>query len=473
MQSAIDHGGFNASIGDLDAPPMLEALTKFIPPPLVEQVLKDTGRHSRRVRKLPATAVLWLVLLLGLRSDLDLPGLWRQLLGGARWLLRCLAGHKPPAKSAVCAARQRLGARPLRRLFRLTAQRLASDRTRGAFYQGMRLLAMDGQDYKIPDSPANANAFGRPSTRRKDKKLPAGYPQIHVTRMIEVGTHLCLEMLVKPSDASDHDTAATLLKAARPGELVLWDKGFYSFPRIEQATQSGLFFLAPVPRHVVLKPLRTLADGSFLAKVYPTPNHRRDDRKGIVVRVLSYRIDDPGRTGHGKPHRLITNLLDAERFPARELIALYHERWEIEIDNDEITTHQLGRPVELRSRIPAGVIQELHGVMLAHNAVRAMMHEAGLAVDVDPRKLSFLNAVRLIREAMASMREAPTPLLPALYRGLILAIGQQRLPPRDNRINPRVVKVVRPSNFKVKKPEHYTIPPPRRPFAETIVLLPK
>jgi hypothetical protein len=473
MCSAIGQGWSEASICDSDNPLLLEAISKFVPPALIDKALTDTGHHSRRVRKLPATVVIWLVLLIGLRSDLDVPAMWRQLVGTLLSFLLRLVGRRPPSKSAFCTARQRVGPRPLRQLFLSTALPIAIDRTRGAYYKGMRLMAMDGQDYKVPDTPENAGAFGRPSTRRKDKKLPAGYPQIHVTRMIEVGTRMCVEALVKPSDASDHHTAGKLLQRASPGDLVLWDKGYYSFQRIAQAIGEHKFFLAPVPSHVVLDPIEKLPDGSFLAKVYPSPNHRRDDREGIVVRVVEYTFDDPDRTGHQQRHRLITNLLDAEKFPAMELIVLYHERWEIEINNDEITTHQLNRPVELRSRKPAGVVQELYGVLIAHNAVHAAMHEAALAIDVDPRTLSFMSAVRLIRDAIPVMRNAPTERLPAIYCGLILAIAQGLLPPRDNRINPRVVKVLRPSNFPAKRPEHCHAPQPHKPFKESIRILPK
>jgi hypothetical protein len=335
----------------------------------------------------------------------------------------------------------------------------------------MPLKAMDGQDYKVPDTPRNAQAFGRPSTRRKGKKLPAGYPQVHVGRLIEVGTRLCQEALLKPCNTNDHVFGARLLNAADPGDLVLWDKGFYSFIQLDQATRQGKFYLGPVPRHVVLKSIRSLGDGSFLAKIYRSPNDRRDDRGGTLVRVIKYTFDDPARPGHGETHRLITNLLDEGQFPGTELIVLYHERWEIEIDNDEITTHQLARPVELRSLTPAGVVQELYGVLLSHNALRAVMHEAALSIDVDPRTLSFMHAVRVVRETVAVMRNAPTASLPVLYQAMVCLIAQGVLPPRDHRINPRVIKVLRPSNFPAKKPQHLHPPQPRKTFRAGVAML--
>jgi hypothetical protein len=236
------------------------------------------------------------------------------------------------------------------------------------------------------------------------------------------------------------------------------------------------FVLGPVPAHAVLEPTEVLPDGSYLAKLYPSPAHRRRDEHGIVVRVIAYTFDDPGRPGHGERHRLITTLLDAGRCPAEELVVLYHERWEIEIANDEITTHQLARRstgaggAELRSRTPCGVIQEVYGVLLAHNAVRALMHEAALRVDVDPRRLGFMHAVRVVRDAVPVMRAAPTAALPRLYEALLSQIGQGRLPPRDGRINPRVIKV-KMSKWPKKRPHHYHTPQPTKPFRQSIAML--
>jgi len=206
-------------------------------------------------------------------------------------------------------------------------------------------------------------------------------------------------------------------------------------------------------------------------KVYSSPNHRRDDCEGILLRVIEYTLDDPAFVGCGEKHRLITNLMDDAKYPGKELIVLYHQRWEIEIDNDEITTHQLDRAVELRSKTPGGAVQELYGVFVAHNAVRLLMYESAQNVGIDPRTLSFINAVRIVRETVQTMRDASTEQLPLLYRGMLAQIAAARLPARDHRINPRVIKVVRPSNFPVKKPEHRNWPQPKKTFTDSIVML--
>ena len=169
-------------------------------------------------------------------------------------------------------------------------------------------------------------------------------------------------------------------------------------------------------------------------------------------------------------HRLVTTLLDATVYPADELVVLYHQRWEIEIGNDELKTHQLDRLVDLRSRTSCGIVQELYGILLAYNAVRYLMHEAALSVNVDPRRLSFIHAVRVIRETTPLLRAAPTSQLPCLYAAMVRHIATGRLPARDNRINPRVVKR-KMSNFAKKRPEHYHPPQPQRSFLESVVIL--
>lgn len=473
-------GGPLSSVGPRASPPdplVLEALTRHVRPEAVAAALAGTaGRRGRRNRKVPAPAAVWLVIAIGLWGDVDVRALWRQVVGTLASLWLAARGDPPPCKSALSQARARLGARPLRRLFRAaSAAPLATAGTRGATYKAMPLKAMDGDDYTLPDTPGNAEAFGRATTAkvRGGQAIRAGYPQAHVTRLIEVGTRLTLEAFVKPAGTNDHPTAPALLARCAPGDLTLVDCGYYSYRLIRQAADQGTFLLGPVPSHVVLAPVgrERLADGSYPAKVYPSPGDRRRDERGVLVRVIEYTFDDPLRPGHGGRHRLFTTLPDAAAHPAAELVVLYHQRWEIEIANDEITTHQLARAAttELRSRTPAGVVQELYGVLLAHNAVRALMHEAALTVDVDPRRLSFTHAVRVVREAIPLMRCARAELLPALYAGMLAHMAQGVLPPRDGRINPRVVKV-KMSSFKKKRPEHYKVPKPKA-FADSIVML--
>lgn len=449
---------------------VLEALSTMIRPGHIEAVLKATGRKERRRRRLPAAAVFWLVVGFGIWSEANVPTIWRRLCGTVRGLLRGLKRKRPPAKSAFSQARRRLTAVPVRRVYRETARPIATARTIGAFYHGLRMKIIDGVHLDVPDTPANAAAFGRHVTTRFGEKVPAAYPQVLAVCLSEAGTHIILDALIKPGRSNERKPARALLKRVSAGDLLLWDRGFYSYALLAEAMGRGAQVLGRVPAGVILEPIRRLPDGTFLAKVYPDASHRRRDRGGLLVRIVEYALDDPTRTGHGERHRLVTTLLDGRTSPALELIDGYHQRWEIEIVNDEVKTHLLARLVHLRSRTPWGIVQEFYGILLAYNAVRNLMHEAALAEQVDPRRLSFLDSVRIIRDTVQDMRNARTEDLPVLYRGLLTLIGQCRLPPRENRINPRVVKR-KMSKFAKKRPQHYRLPQPQKPFLETVGML--
>ena len=449
---------------------VLEALARTIRPEQIDAVLAIRGPKQRRNRRLPLAAVVWLVICLGVWGQDNIPTIWRRLGGTLRALFAALDGQRPPVKSAFSQARQRLGAAPMGRLFRQTARPIATEQTVGAFYKGMRMRAIDGVHLDVVDTPANAAAFGRPSTTRNGEAVAAGYPKVLVVYLCETGTHAIGDLVIRPCNSSERPAALWLLSQVPPGDLLLWDSGFYSCKLLAAAMDRGVQVLGPVPSGVVLRPIKRLSDGSYLAKTYPSQYARDKDRQGRIVRILEYTFDDPNRTGHGERHRLVTTLLDEKEHPALELICLYHERWEIEIANDELKTHQLARLVDLRSRTPGGVRQEIYGVMLAYNAVRWLMHEAALAEQIDPRRLSFLDSLRGIRDVVHDTRNARSEQLPVLYRGLLKLIGQCRLPPRDGRINPRVIKR-KMSKWLKKRPEHYRPPQPEKPFDEAVVML--
>jgi hypothetical protein len=414
--------------------------------------------------------VVWLVIAIGIWTDSDIPAIWRQVVGTLRSLLLVLSAKHPPCKAAFSQARTRLGAGCLRQLFVRTAGPVALDRTRGAFYKGMRLMAIDGVSLDVPDTPGNAAAFGRPVTRRNGEPVEGGYPQIHVTFLSETGTHVIAEAFVKRGKKSEFPLAGSLLRKVSPGSLVLWDRGFYGYSSLVEAQRRGVHVLGRVADHVVFERVRTLADGSYLAVIYPSWKDRRHRAHGMTVRVIDYTLDDPARPGHGERHRLVATLLDAPSFPATELVVLYHERWEIEIGNDELKTHQLNRLVHLRSRTPCGILQEVYGILIAYNAVRFLMHEAALTVDIDPRRLSFIHAVRVLRETTPLLHTASAERLPTLYRGMIAHIARGVLPLRDHRINPRVIKK-KMSNFPKKRPEHYRVQHPQTSFEQAVRIL--
>jgi hypothetical protein len=225
---------------------------------------------------------------------------------------------------------------------------------------------------------------------------------------------------------------------------------------------------------MVLRPIRELPDGSYLAKIYKGDSNRKKDRDGIVVRVIRYTLDDPQRVGHGQEHVLITNLLDDALCPAVDLIILYHERWEHETTFDEQKTHQdptrPSKPAHLRSKTPAGVIQEIYALSLGHFVIRSLMFEAAATVGLDPDRLSFTGSFQILKCRLPEC-DAKTPVtFDAWYRGLLWEIQAERTDPRRNRINPRVIKR-KVSKWKKKQPAHRHLPPLKKTFRETVVMI--
>ncbi|HET8647115.1 MAG TPA: IS4 family transposase, partial [Vicinamibacteria bacterium] len=375
-----------------------------------------------------------------------------------------------PRRSSLCEARKRLGSAPLQALHARAVRLLATAETPGAFYDGLRLMAFDGTVFDLPDFPANVAAFGRPKGGRSD----GAFPQARKVSLLEVGTHVELDFVLGPCTQGETSLLPGLLHHLGPGMLVLWDRNFFSFPLWKRLLRRGVHMLARVKKNLVLRPLRHLPDGSYLAKIYRDDRDRRRDRRGIRVRVLRYTLDDPQRVGHAEEHRLLTSLLDAQAHPARELIGLYHERWEVELVYDEQKTHQdpprATKPAHLRSQTPAGIRQEVYALSLGHFVTRALLAQAAARRGLDPDRLSFLGCLQSLRNRLPECAALAPAAVAAWYEGLLWELGRQVLPPRANRVNPRVVKR-KMSKFKKKRPEHRPVPPLLKNFNQSVVML--
>ncbi len=434
----------------------LRALKRIVPRANVQAVLRRTGHAERRYLRLPAWFMVWFVIALGLFCRDS----YRQVF---KWL-QPFRRQGTPGRSTFCEARQRLGVAPLLQLAQQVVQLQAVPETPDAFYQGLRLMAVDSFVVDVPDSAANVRVFGRPGSGRST----AAFPQARVLALCEVGTHVLWRTLIKPCRRSEVTMAPALLRYLQPDMLLLWDRGFWSYKLVQQVVQRRAQLLARVKKNMVFRPLRRLGDGSLLTTLYASPRHRDRDEGGRIVRLIEYTLRDPGRPGSGQQHRLLTTLLDDERYPAGELIVLYHERWEEELTIDELKTHQRERPV-LRSETPAGVVQELTGLLLAHYVVRVLMSEAARRHDLPPRRLSFTGTLKVLR---CRLPECPKsrPGLRRWYEDLLAEIAEEVLPERRNRINPRVIKR-KMSNWRKKRPEHRRYPQPTKTFRQSIVML--
>ena len=224
----------------------------------------------------------------------------------------------------------------------------------------------------------------------------------------------------------------------RKGMLCLADRGFFGYALWQYARSTGADLLWRIKSNIVLPCEKRFSDGSYLSRVYASQKDQRHKENGMIVRVIEYRLD--GIEGAEPIYRLITTILDPEQAPAAQLAALYNERWEIETAFDELKTHLRGSNIVLRSKTPDLVRQEFYGLMMAHFAIRGLMHEAALKAGEDPDRLSFLHAVRVVRRKIASFAAIPPQDRNAFHESFLTEILEERVVSSRSRRNTRGVK---------------------------------
>src|SRR5450631_3169255 len=379
----------------------LGVVAKTFPPDKVRAVLAASKKESVRQRDLPAHVVVYYVIALALYMQSSYREVLRCLLEGIQWLAEPSAGINVAGNSGISQARTRLGWEPVRQLHDAVVKPVAVADTQGAWYRSWRLVSIDGSTLDVADEKGNEEAFGRPGSSRGK----SAYPQIRLVSLVENGTHVLFGSRMAGYHTSEVALAKTVLPNLSQGMLCLADRGFFGFGMWKQAAATGADLLWRVRKNILLPCEKRLSDGSYLSRIYGTQQDQRCQRNGIVVRVIEYRLE--GIEGAEPLYRLATTILDHEQAPAMELAAIYHDRWEIETALDELKTHLRGARIELRSKTPDLVRQEFYGLLMAHFAIRGLMHEAALRADEDPDRLSFLHAVRVIRRKMAAFGAIP------------------------------------------------------------------
>lgn len=379
----------------------LGVIAKTVPLETVRAVLAATGTTSRRQRDLPAHVVVYYVIALALYMQSSTREVLRCLLEGVQWLLGPRATVKVAGKSGISQARTRVGWEPLRDLHDTVVRPLAVPATKGAWYRTWHLVSLDGSTLDVADEAGNARAFGRPAASRG----ASAFPQLRFVALVETGTHVLFGTQWGRYDTGETTLALAALRGLRAGMLCLADRLFYGYDMWTGACATGADLLWRVKQNLRLPCEQRLPDGSYLSRIYPTPKDQRYRRRGVVVRVIEYQL--AGVPGAEPLYRLLTTVVDPDRAPAVELAALYHERWEIETAFDELKTHLRGARLVLRSKTPDLVKQEFYGLLLAHFAIRGLMHEAALHAGDDPDRLSFLHAIRVVRRQIARFAALP------------------------------------------------------------------
>jgi hypothetical protein len=384
----------------------LGVLTAQFPVELVEQVLFATERLSARERDLPAHVMVYYVIALALYAEASTREVLRCVVEGARWLGDPLTPAMP-SKSGISQARSRLGAAPLEALYREVAAPLAGAGTPGAWYRGWRVMSLDGTTLDVGDTTANARAFGRPASPRGANATGA-FPQLRLVGLLENGTHAICAAQLGAYRTSEVTLAASVVPRLTGDMLCLADRGFLGFDLWRHASATGAALLWRASTRFTLPIQARFPDGSYRSELRWNDFCTSAERTPIPVRVIEYTL--PGSPAAAGAYRLVTTILEPARAPAAELAALYHERWEMETAFDELKTHLRGAHRVLRSKTPELVQQEAWGFLLAHFALRALMHEAALGAlprARDPDTVSFSHALHVTRRTLPHLAGIP------------------------------------------------------------------
>jgi hypothetical protein len=379
----------------------LGVIARFFPAERIHEILQQTNRASVRERDLPAQVVVYYVIALALYMRSSYREVLRCLLEGVQWLLDPSAKIKVAGKSGISQARSRLGAEPLKKLYAAVVAPIAEKRTQGAWHRQWRLVSLDGSTLDVADTAENEKAFGRPGASRGC----SAFPKIRFVALLENGTHVLWAAHMDKYSTDELTLAEKVIPSLGKGMLCLADRFFPSYKLWRMASKTGADLLWRVRQNARLDVEKSLPDGSYLSRIYASTSDRRNRRNGIIVRVIDYCLKEVKDAE--SIYRLVTTILDHEPAPAKELAALYHERWEIETALDELKTHLRGAQIVLRSKTPELVQQEFFGLLLAHFAIRGLMHEAALKVDEDPDRLSFLHSVRVVQRRMSRYGAIP------------------------------------------------------------------
>ncbi len=428
-------------VGGYSKPERFADIRRHLDRAWIERALEATGTATLRKRRLPAEQVVWLVIGMALyrdkpihhlvdRLDLVLPG-----------------NDEPMAPSAVVEARARLGAEPMEWLFERTARKWAHESARRHAWRGLSLYGVDGSTLRVADSAENRGHFGGSSGTRGE----SGYPLVRVATLMALRSHLMASVEFGPYADSEIVLASALWEEVPDDSLLMVDRGFLSAGILVPLQRDGKnrHWLTRAKSTTRWRVIEKLGKGDDLVELDVSPQAREHDPslpKTFTARAVKYE-----KKGF-RPETVLTSLTDPVAFPASEVVALYHERWELELGYDEIKTEMLEREETIRCRGVEGVEQELWGIFLAYNMVRLEMERTADQLGVEPVRISFVGALRLICEEWWWISSASPGAIPKNLARLRSRIAKLVLPPRrSERRYPRAVKI-KMSNYARKRP---------------------
>jgi hypothetical protein len=425
-------------------------LIKHLEPTWVEEALVSTGTASIRRRRVPAEQTVWLLLGMALMRDLPITEVARQL----DIALPGRDGTRTVASSALTQARARLGAEPMEWLFLRSAEEWAHRSAGSDRWRGLALYGVDGTTLRVADSVDNRAHFGGHDAGRheggRDERI-SGYPLMRLVVVMALRSHLLAAATFGPYGVDERAYAASLWDTVPDHSLVLLDRNYLQanvlVPLMTRGTERHWLTRAKsTTRYAVI---RRLGPGDELVEFEVSSDARRKDSSlptHFDARVIRYQ-----RKGY-QPQLLVTSLVDATRYPATEIRALYHERWEIELGFGELKTDMLERLETIRSKSPIAVAQEMWGLLITYNLIRLEMQRTAAELGVHPIRISF---VATLRESVQQWNLAAMTS-PGMVAGRLTTVTDRLrnfvLPPRrPERVFPRAVKL-KMSNYERKLP---------------------
>jgi hypothetical protein len=416
-------------------PEAFDTFSRHLDPAWIEEALLATGVATFRRRRLPAEQVVWMVIGMALMRNRPI----REVVDHLDLALPSPSG-KRVAASAVVQARARVGAAPVEWLFVRTADQWGHDSASRHRWRGLALYGVDGTTIRVPDSDENRAHFGaQPAGQGRGD---AGYPQLRLVTLMALRSHLLAAASFGPYGGDERTYAADLWPSVPNDSLVIGDRNYLAATILMPLERDGdnRHWLTRAKSTTKWRVLRQLGKGDALVELDVSSYARAQDDslpKTWLARAIEYQHE-----GH-EPKMLLTSLTDAERYPADELVELYHERWEIELSFDEVKTELLEREETIRSKSPETVAQEMWGILLAYNLIRLEMERIAAEAAVEPTRISFVTALRMIRAEWewSWITESPGAI-PKHLRRLREDIARFVLPPRrSERSYPRAVKI--------------------------------
>ena len=403
------------------APGHLGELTQHLPFEMADEALAATRTTQTRLRDLPSRVTVYLVLAACLFPEIGYPGVWRKLTAGLTGIPTAT-----PTATALAHARHRLGAAPLRWLFDLLRGPAAPLKHHRTWWRGLLVCAIDGTTLTAPDTPRIQARF----TKQRGNHGGTGYPQIRLLVLLACGTRTVIDAVFGPTTIGETTYTPRLLASLHTGMILLADRNFGAANLLAQITATGADFLVRLKNGRIMPVLARYPDGSYLSTM-----------GGLRVRVIECEITITTTAGrHTGTYRLVTTLLDPHRYPAGELIALYHQRWEIETAYLELKSSILGGRV-LRARTPVGVEQEIYALLITYQLLRtAMADAASTRPGIDPDRASFTIAWQAARDQLVQASSVIADTVIDLVGTIGRHVLAELMPARRLRVCPRIVK---------------------------------